>query len=228
MHDDGQGALRECPVLPVRGDADADQHGPVPGDVLQPVRPIDLVAAGWAQFLGRTPWQLFGTHTFRIHHAGRSGGVHPEKASKALRFFVSSINRDLYGRDWGRRWHGGLQWAVGQEFHKDGRLHLHSVIAAPTGDLYRLVRFSEWHRFWRKEFGNNRLERPRSQEHVSHYIAKYVSKAGEVDFSKNFGAWLPPPISYVQEPGQPSLIHDDQQHLDDLRTVGEPRVGSSK
>jgi hypothetical protein len=174
--------------------------------VLPWVRPADRVAAGWAEFLGRTPWQLFGTHTFRVHHAGRTGGVHPEKANKAVRFFVSSINRRLYGRDWGRRWHAGCQWAVGQEFHKDGRLHLHSVIAAPTGDLFKLIRFSEWFDFWRKEFGNNRLERPRSQADVAHYVAKYVSKGGEVDLSKNFGAWLPPPISYEATPGQRVLI----------------------
>ena len=210
MHESEPAALRECAVLPVRGFVDHDHDGGGQHDVLPELRPRDVIADGWAQFLGRTPWQMFGTHTFRIHHAGRTGGVHPEKASKALRFFISSINRQLYGRDWSRRWHGGLQWAVGQEFHKDGRLHLHSVIAAPTGDLYSLVRFDEWHKFWRKEFGNNRLERPRSQEHVSHYIAKYCSKGGEVDFSKNFGAWLPPPISYEATPRQPALIHADQ------------------
>lgn len=228
MHDGDQDAPRECAVLPVRREADAAVGGQLHGDDLFSVRQPDPVATGWAQFLGRTPWQLFGTHCFRIQHAGRTGGVHPEKANKAFRFFVSSLNRSLYGRDWGRRWHYGVQWAVGQEFHKDGRLHLHSVIAAPTGDLYQLVRFSEWFRFWWREFGTNRLERPRSQEHVSNYISKYVSKDGEVDFSKNFGAWLPPPISYLQEPGQPSLIHDDQQYPDDLRTVGKPRVGSSE
>lgn len=200
-------ALRERAVLPVRRDScDDDGCDGRDADSVPQLRPSDCIAQGYAQLLGRVPWQMFGTHTFRIQHAGRTGGVHPEKASKALRFFVSSINRQLYGRDWSRRWHGGLQWAVGQEFHKDGRLHLHSVIAAPTGDLYRLVRFSDWHKFWRNEFGNNRLERPRSQAHVANYVSKYVAKGGEVDFSKNFGAWLPPPISFEATPMQPGLI----------------------
>lgn len=207
MHDSDPAALRERAVLPVRRAPDSGGDGGIHGDVLCPVRPADLVAEGWAEFLGRVPWQLFGTHTFRVHHAGRTGGVHPEKAAKAFRWWVQRINAELYGRHWGRRWHRGLQWAVGQEFHKDGRLHLHSVIAAPTGDLYRLVRFSEWHELWRTEFGNNRLERPRSREDVSRYLAKYVSKDGEVDVSENFGAWLPPPIVYEVTPGQRALIH---------------------
>lgn len=210
MHDQGDGnALRERALLPLRRQAQDDARSELAepdAGLLLDVRPSDPVAAGWAEFLGGVRWQLFGTHTFRMHHVGRTGGVHPEKASKAFRWWVQRINAELYGRHWARRWHRGLQWAVGQEFHKDGRLHLHSVVAAPTGDLYRLIRFSEWHELWRKEFGNNRLERPRSQADVSQYIAKYVSKDGEVDVSSNFGAWLPPPISYEATPGQRAFI----------------------
>jgi hypothetical protein len=149
---------------------------------------------------------MFATLTFRVHRAGRSGGVHPEAASKAFRFFASSINRELNGRDWGRRWHRGVQWAVGEELHKDGRLHLHAVLSAPTGDLYRLVNFRTWHEFWRKEFGNNRLEAPRSQGDVCAYLSKYVAKEGNVTLSPNFGAWLPPRPSYWATPGQTALI----------------------
>lgn len=198
-------------MLPVRGadDLDADESAPM---VLHDVRRIDRIAQAYGELLGRVPWQLFGTHTFRIHKAGRSGGVHPEAAHKAFRFFVSSINRELYGRDWGRRWHRGCQWAVGEELHKDGRLHLHSVISAPTGDLYRLLSFRQWHEFWRKEFGNNRLEAPRSQADVAGYLSKYVSKEGNVTLSPNFGAWLPPRPTYHATPGQPELIGTGQQH----------------
>lgn len=149
---------------------------------------------------------MLATLTFRIHRAGRSGGVHPESAHKAFRFFVSSINRDLYGRDWGRRWHRGLQWALGEELHKDGRLHFHALLSAQHGDLYRLVSFRDWHEFWRREFGNNRLEAPRSQGDVCGYLSKYVAKDGNVTLSPNFGAWLPPRPSYWATPGQTELI----------------------
>lgn len=197
--------------------------------MLHELRRGDLLAQGYAELLGRLRWQMFATLTWRVHKAGRTGGVHPEAASKAFRFFVSSINRSLYGRSWGERPHRGIQWATGQEFHRDGRLHLHAVLAAPTGDLYQLVRFDEWHRFWRKEFGNNRLERPRSQRDVSGYISKYVAKDGEVDFSANFGAWQPPPISYIAATRQPVLLGDYQQHTEHLRQVASPaRVGNGE
>lgn len=184
----------------------------LPGLGVSEMRHADRVAAGYAELLGRTSWQLFGTHSFRIHRAGRTGGVHPEAAHKAFRFFVSTLNRDLYGRDWGRRWHRGCQWAVGEEFHKDGRLHLHSVISAPTGDLYRLVSFRDLWQRWFKEFGVNRMEAPRSQGDVVGYVAKYVAKDGNVTLSPNFGAWLPPRPSYLATPGQPALVEADQQH----------------
>lgn len=117
--------------------------------------------------------------------------MHPEAADKAFRYFISRINGGLFGRSWARKPHRGLQWARGQEFHKDGRLHFHAVISAPGNDIWNLTRISTWHRLWLHEFGFNRLERPTSQEAVARYVAKYVSKGGVIDFSRNFGAWVP-------------------------------------
>jgi hypothetical protein len=131
--------------------------------------------------------------------------MHPEAADKAFRFLVSSINRDLYGHSWGRRWHRGLQWARGQEFHKDGRLHFHAVIAAPQNDLWNVTRISKWHRLWLSEFGFNRLERPKSQQDIARYVSKYVTKGGEIDFSDNYGAWQPPAPQFVAPPQQSTL-----------------------
>ena len=46
-------------------------------------------------------------------------------------------------------------------------------------------------------------QRPRSQHDVAAYVSKYVAKGGEVDFSKNFGAWQPPRPEYrVTVPAQ--------------------------
>jgi hypothetical protein len=162
---------------------------------------------------------MFGTHTFAVRKSGRGGGMHPEAAHKAFRFFVSSINRELYGHNWSKRPHRGCQWAVGEELHKDGRIHLHSVISAPTGDLYRLTSFRKWHELWRREFGFNRLEAPRSQADVCGYVSKYVAKDGNVTLSPNFGAWLPPPPSYLATPGQPGLIQPDQATPDHPRQM---------
>lgn len=167
----------------------------------------------WASVLERYPAHIFATLTFRptrrftdkytgatveVPRTTARGGMHPEAADKAFRFFISSINRELYGNSWGRRWHRGLQWARGQEFHKDGRLHFHAVIAAPRNDLWNLTRLSHWHRVWLNEFGFNRLERPRSQRDIAAYVSKYVTKGGEVDFSDNYGAWHPPMPDFVR------------------------------
>ncbi len=183
-------------------------------------------ADAWASVLERYPAHLFATLTFRpyrrftdkytgttveVPRTTARGGMHPEAADKAFRFFISSINRDLYGNSWGRRWHRGLQWARGQEFHKDGRLHFHAVIAAPQNDLWNITRISRWHAWWLDEFGFNRLERPRSQRDIAAYVSKYVTKGGEVDFSNNYGAWHPPPPQFVAAPQQVALPGRDDR-----------------
>lgn len=183
-------------------------------------------ADAWASVLQRYPAHLFATLTFRPYrrftdkHTGQlrevartaaHGGMHPEAADKAFRFFVSSINRDLYGNSWGRRWHRGLQWARGQEFHKDGRLHFHAVIAAPANDLWHITRIATWHRLWLREYGFNRLERPESQHAIAAYVSKYVTKGGEIDFSPNYGAWTPPEPQFVRGVVQTSLPVEGQQ-----------------
>lgn len=159
---------------------------------LPDLRPPDRLAGAYAEFIGRIPWQWFCTLTFRPHFAGSTGGVHPERADKAFRFFVSSINRQLYGANWSKRHHGGLQWCRGTELHKDGRLHFHAVLSAHGEDINNRASRYEWHEFWYREFGRNQIEMPRSQEEICGYVSKYVTKDGVVDFSKNFGAWVPP------------------------------------
>ncbi|MGD6262258.1 hypothetical protein VWY37_20560 [Xanthomonas citri pv. citri] len=195
--------LPEQPLLSVRGSSisDAECSGWASEGVLR-LRRSDLEAGGYSQLLQRMQWQQFWTLTFRIEEAGRTGGVHEEKADKAFRYFVSCINKELYSARWAQRWHRGIQWARGQEFHKDGRLHFHAVTAAPTDDLNRLMSRYDWHEFWFKEFGRNRIEAPRSQLDITGYVSKYVSKGGVVDLSKNFGAWEPPPIDYTRRPAQ--------------------------
>ncbi len=196
--------------------------------MLPDVRPVDLHAAGYAELLQRIPWQQFWTLTFRVSKSGRNGGVHGEAADKAFRYFVSCINREAYGPKWSTRWHGGIQWARGQEFHRDGRLHFHAVAAAATDDLNRVINRYDWHEFWYREFGRNRIEQPRSQADITGYVSKYVTKGGEVDFSRNFGAWLPPPIDYTARPEQHGLIQPNPQHRMPRRTDASIAQGSNE
>lgn len=177
-------------------------------------------ADAWQSLLQRYPAHVFATLTFRqtkrytdkftgevreVPRVCAGGGMHPEAADKAFRFFVSSLNRELFGASWHRKWHGGIQWARGQEFHKDGRLHFHALLSAPTDDLNRLCSRYRWHEWWYREFGRNQLEVPASQADVAAYVSKYVTKGGEVDFSRNFGAWIPPPPTFVTRPHQTAL-----------------------
>ena len=69
-----------------------------------------------------------------------------------------------------------------------------------------------WHEFWYREFGRNLIEKPRSQAEVTAYVSKYVVKDGEVDFSPNFGEWMPPKLDYTR-----SYLH--QNSLPGLQEV---------
>lgn len=180
-------------------------------------RSRNRVADAWADLLRRYPAHVFATLTFRpqrffrdkhsgkvqaVNRTGNNGSMHPEAADKAFRVFVSKINGSIYGRSWAHKWHGGCQWVRGSEFHRDGRLHFHALISAPTDDLWRLTHLRPHHKWWLEEFGFNRLERPRSQDQVRDYVADYVVKDGLLDFSKNFGAWVPPTLNYGVSPQQ--------------------------
>lgn len=190
------------------------------------------VRDAWSELLGRHAAHCFATLTFRpqryyrdratglvrfADRTGNNGSVHPEAADKAFRVFVSKINGAIWGRSWSKRWHGGVQWIRGSEFHRDGRLHFHALLSAPTDDLWRLTSLRPHHRWWLEEFGFNRLERPRSQRDVQSYVADYVVKDGLLDFSRNFGAWQPPRLDYTAVPQQSAWsegAHDESDASD--------------
>lgn len=146
------------------------------------------VAAAYADLLSRERWQWFCTLTFRPDHQRASGGIHPEKADKAFRYFVRRLNEAMYGKRWMATKHGGVIWARGMELHANGRPHFHALFSAPDCNLNDRVQRYAWHEFWYREWGRNQIEEPRSYEDVRAYVSKYVTKDGEVDFSHNFGA----------------------------------------
>lgn len=162
----------------------------------------------YADLLAREPWHWFTTLTFRRDHERNSGGIHPEKADKAFRFFIRNLNEHLYGKYWMRsaRAEGGVVWARGQEFHKDGKVHFHAVLAAPDRDLDKCCSRYYWHEWWYREFGRNQIEPPRSQDDVVGYVSKYVTKDGEVDFSRNFGTARPPRLFEVEPEARPAFL----------------------
>lgn len=184
-------------LLLVRGHSQHATHADIAGDVAPAAAaPAASANLGYVELLSRVCWHWFVTLTFRPDHQLASGGMHPEKADKAFRVLLSKINREIYGTRWYKRPDGGLCWARGQEFHKSGRIHFHAVVAAPDADLNELTRRMRWVDYWWEEFGIARIERPSSQDHVTAYISKYVTKDGEVDFSPNFGRYVPPVLDF--------------------------------
>jgi hypothetical protein len=189
--------------------------------------PVDnSVGDAWADLLKSYRAHWFTTLTFRpqkfvtdkysgkvrgIDRTGHGGSIHGEAADKAFRYFISCINCEVYGAKWRRLSHRGIQWARGSEFHKDGRLHFHALLSAPTADLSQLTSRYAWHEWWYREFGRNQIEQPRSQHDVATYVSKYVVKDGEVDFSPNFGKWQPPRLDYsralLQQRNLPGVPH---------------------
>lgn len=173
---------------PARGHADLPDQPELYG--VRDTRARD----GYAALLTREPWHWFATLTFRRDHERASGGIHPEKADKAFRFFIRALDEHLYGqqREVRRRDRQSIVWARGQEFHKDGKVHFHALLAAPDRDLNASESRYFWHEFWFREFGRNQIEVPQCQGDVVAYVSKYVTKDGEVDFSHNFGRARPP------------------------------------
>lgn len=153
---------------------------------------LSAPSRAWADLLMRHEWHQFWTLTFAPQAESYGGGVHPEKADKAFRLLCSSINRSIWGPRWHKKPHSGIVWARGQEFHRDGRIHFHAVVAGPDRDLNTSMRRLTWMDWWSARFGWARMERPESQGDICGYVSKYTTKGGEVDLSPNFGRYQPP------------------------------------
>jgi hypothetical protein len=85
------------------------------------------------------------------------------------------VNRARFGRRWYRRGLG-VFWARGLELQRRGAIHYHALITG-VGDVRRLTMMDEWARL----AGWARIRPVESQERVGRYVAKYVSKGGEID-----------------------------------------------
>lgn len=131
--------------------------------------------SAYVDLLDRWTWDQFATNTFRNE-------VHPEKADKLWRLWISKMNRHLYGHRWDRRG-GGLFWCRASELQKRGVTHFHGLIGghgASTLDCRR------WQDEWFSLAGIARMERPNSENAVQHYLVKHISRGAEIDFGGPF------------------------------------------
>jgi hypothetical protein len=130
----------------------------------------DRLRAEWAEFLGRWSWEWFGTFTFRGEI------VHPERADKQFRRWLSDLNSEVHGKRW-KRGIKSVGWARALEIQKRGVIHYHALIRG-VGDLRRLSMMDRWNEM----AGFSKILPIRSQLAVRNYVSKYVVKDGEIDF----------------------------------------------
>lgn len=137
----------------------------------------------WTQFLSQWKWDWFATLTFRFDDTSarsiktkvRHPLIHPERANKVFRLWVSKMNRSLYGPRWAK-YCAGAWWVRAEEFQRRGMLHYHALLGG-VSDLRRLT----WMDEWEKLAGYARIEPPKDARAVRSYCAKYVLKGGEIE-----------------------------------------------
>ena len=131
--------------------------------------PRDVIAA-WVAFLAQWSWDWFATLTFALE-------THPEAAVKKFRLWIAEMNDMLFGKRWLK--HGdGVNWVRAIEYQRRGVIHFHALLgSAGLSELRRVF----WAKRWRDIAGFARIEPIRSGRHVRRYVAKYVTKGGEVD-----------------------------------------------
>ncbi|HEU4990214.1 MAG TPA: hypothetical protein VFT41_10560 [Gemmatimonadaceae bacterium] len=124
----------------------------------------------WIVFLSRREWDWLATLTFRHE-------VHPEAADKRFRKWVAEINDRLYGRRWYERGLG-VTYARGLEYQRRGVIHFHALL---YGEGVEEQRREFWAKRWNELAGFARIEIPRDRCAVRRYVAKYVTKGGDID-----------------------------------------------
>ncbi len=141
-------------------------------------QPPPLVVA-WCSFLGTWCWSWFGTFTF--HEV-----VHPERADKLWRHYVRKLNDGLYGMRWRKNNYAGLPWVRALEYQQRGAIHFHCLLGA--GGVGVPGRWLAAEALW-EELGGGiaRVERIATQGLVAAYVAKYVTKAGEIELGGELG-----------------------------------------
>ena len=157
------------------------------GQARFPLRPGDLLADAWRDFLGEFPWEWFCTLTFR-------DSVHPEAAFKTFRYWIALLNAEEWGRRWRRRTdaRGGVHWVCALEWQKRGVLHFHALVGADRAVqgarqdvLYRHDR-RRWAQKWDDLAGFARIDLIEDCEQAVHgYVSKYVAKGGQIELSAN-------------------------------------------
>jgi hypothetical protein len=164
------------PATPSSGPSSAGGEGNLAGAFLG-----NPLAESWTSFLSRYHWDWFCTFTFRE-------APHPEAADKLFRFWLSELNRSLYGRRWAAHPDGGVYWVRALEWQKRDVLHYHALLG-DVKDLNESAKRLHWMDRWNELAGFAKIEVPHGRGAVAAYVAKYVAKGGEIDVSVNLRSY---------------------------------------
>jgi hypothetical protein len=127
---------------------------------------------GWEQWVKSfAQWQHFITLTFRDI-------VTREQSEHQFRFLIQVLNRDLFGNNYTRIVHHCyFAYVAGWEHQKRGALHLHVLVDRP-------VHYSVIHAVWQKMAGFAWVEPVSDLDGIISYMAKYVTKGGDLTIYK--------------------------------------------
>jgi hypothetical protein len=124
----------------------------------------------WASFLSRfEPFEWYGTFTFR-------DPIHPEQADKCFYRLIRRLNEDVFGRRYRERGQG-IYYVRALEWQRREVLHFHALMGGGVSKLKRLTYID----YWFIESGIARIEPYSSDRGAKAYLAKYVTKHGEID-----------------------------------------------
>jgi hypothetical protein len=133
-------------------------------------------------YLSNYSWSYFVTLTFRE-------SLGPEAVERAIKKFTRFVHENVFGRSdrasdvrdlYGVRYFPALERGCCGE----KRLHAHVLIAGGEvlGERLANARWSPWGRWWNREHGGLRIEKPKSQGDVAAYCTKYILKGDESGF----------------------------------------------
>lgn len=138
----------------------------------------DNLQAAWAKLLVGYDWQWFATCTFR-------DAVHPERADKAFRYWLGLMDRSRLGNNYKRDSYSErrCRWVRALEWQKREVLHYHALIGNlgvyDAAEAVRLV----WQEEWQRLAGYACIRPYSTSLGVCGYVAKYVTKGGQIDVS---------------------------------------------
>tara|TARA_B100001094_G_scaffold241246_1_gene237068 strand:+ start:1699 stop:2271 length:573 start_codon:yes stop_codon:yes gene_type:complete len=136
------------------------------------------VSEEYPKIILKYDWELFCSLTFRNQHI-----VGPEFADKRFKRWIRDINYYIFGKHF-RRNRKGINWVCAMEKHKSGVIHFHALLNSdpPIYEIENSMRHIQ--KLWFEECGWANIQKIKKSEAVSSYLAKYVTKGGELTFSE--------------------------------------------